>query len=106
MSPAGSLPVRGTGRGGGKDLGASPSVGRRSFGGGPLSAGNRGVWPGGSIRRWFRWVGEVGVWGGGGQQALVRLEGQGALLTGASGGIGRAIALALGEAGATVAVCA
>jgi NAD(P)-dependent dehydrogenase (short-subunit alcohol dehydrogenase family) len=37
---------------------------------------------------------------------VVRLDGQVALVTGAGGGIGRAIALALGGAGAAVAVCA
>jgi NAD(P)-dependent dehydrogenase (short-subunit alcohol dehydrogenase family) len=35
-----------------------------------------------------------------------RLEAQVALVTGAGRGLGRAIALALGEAGAAVAVCA
>jgi len=37
---------------------------------------------------------------------LVSLEGQVALVTGAGRGVGRAIALALGDAGAAVAVCA
>jgi NAD(P)-dependent dehydrogenase (short-subunit alcohol dehydrogenase family) len=37
---------------------------------------------------------------------LVRFEGQVALVTGAGRGVGRAIALALGDAGAAVAVCA
>jgi len=39
-------------------------------------------------------------------QALVRLAGQVALVTGAGRGVGRAIALALSDAGAAVAICA